>query len=253
MAHKIQKYGWKRDLPDHRDFIFSTPPVLTDALPSSVDLRDKCPPVFDQGQLGSCTANGCAGLCWFDELKEGHPSVEPSRLFIYYATRAIEGTVSHDAGASIRDAIKSVVLNGYPPEADWPYNISEFAVKPPTQAYNDAKKEVITQYHSVPQVPAQLKAALAQGFPIEFGFTVYESFESDAVAKTGIMLMPHAHESVLGGHAVVLVGYDDSKQWYIVRNSWGEGWGDKGYFYMPYKFAHNPRLASDFWVINAVP
>lgn len=253
MPRTVKRYGWIRDLPDHRDLLFSAPAHRTISLPPSVDLRSKCPVVFDQGLLGSCTANACASLCWYAELKEGHPSVEPSRLFIYYNTRVIEGTVGIDSGASIRDAIKAVAQCGYAPDVDWPYDIHKFTERPPQKAYDDAQKKIVTQYHSVPQTPSHLKAALALGGPVEFGFSVYSSFEGDEVAKTGIMTMPRPHEVVVGGHAVNLVGYDDSKQLYIVRNSWGEGWGDKGYFYMPYAFVHNPRLASDFWVINVVP
>ena len=128
---KIQRYGWIRDLPDHRDFMYSVPVATLQALPSSVDLRPHCPPVYDQGQLGSCTANAIAGALQFDEIKEhknGHST--PSRLFIYYNERVIEGTVTSDSGAQLRDGVKTVAKQGICPEKVWPYNISKFAVKP---------------------------------------------------------------------------------------------------------------------------
>jgi C1A family cysteine protease len=253
MAFKVQRYGWRPDRPDHRDLQFKATPKILKALPASIDLRPQMPPVFDQGDLGSCTANAACALVWYTGLKEGHPSVEPSRLFEYWNTRAIEGTTREDSGASIRDSIKAMVQRGFAPEADWPYHIGKFKAKPPAIAYSDAKKNLIRQYHSVPQTAAQIKSALAQNLPVDFGFTVYESFEGDAVASTGIVPMPSKNESVVGGHAVLIVGYDDSKNAYIVRNSWGSGWGIQGYCYMLYDYIHSQRLASDFWVINAVP
>jgi C1A family cysteine protease len=249
----VKKYGWKPDHPDHRDLLFKRKLKEVQALPPLVDLRPQMPPVFDQGDLGSCTANSSLALAWYLAIKEGHPSVEPSRLFQYYNTRALEGTTRYDSGASIRDSIKSLAKWGFASETAWPYNIAKFKVKPPAAAYNEAKKEIVKQYHSVPQDAGQIKAALALGLPVDFGFTVYKSFESDGVAKTGIVPMPEPHEQILGGHAVLIVGYDDEKQMFIVRNSWGVEWGDKGYFYMPYAYVLNRRLASDFWVVNAVP
>jgi len=128
---KIQRYGWIRDLPDHRDFMYSVPVATLQALPSSVDLRSHCPPVYDQGQLGSCTANAIAGALQFDEIKEhkNGPST-PSRLFIYYNERVIEGTVTSDSGAQLRDGVKTVAKRGICPAKVWPYDISKFAVKP---------------------------------------------------------------------------------------------------------------------------
>ena len=129
---KIQRYGWVRDLPDHRDFMYSVPVATLQALPSSVDLRPHCPPVYDQGQLGSCTANAIAGALQFDEIKEHKNGLStPSRLFIYYNERVIEGTVTSDSGAQLRDGVKTVAKQGICPEKVWPYDISKFAVKPP--------------------------------------------------------------------------------------------------------------------------
>jgi C1A family cysteine protease len=246
-------YGWVRDFPDARDLTYSAAlPTLT-SLPSKVDLRPKCPPVYDQGQLGSCTANGIGGAVQFAQMKLGKAAFTPSRLFIYYSERAIEGTVSSDSGAQVRDGIKSVATIGAPPETDWPYDITQFAVQPPPQAYADAKLDLVSTYAKVPQSLAQMQGCLAEGFPIVFGFTVYSSFESAAVASTGIVPMPNTtKETVLGGHCMLIVGYDDSKRVFIVRNSWNTTWGMKGYCTMPYEYLTNAHLSSDFWTIRAV-
>ena len=250
---KIQRYGWIRDLPDHRDFMYSVPVATLQALPSSVDLRPHCPPVYDQGQLGSCTANAIAGALQFDEIKEhknGHST--PSRLFIYYNERVIEGTVTSDSGAQLRDGVKTVAKQGICPERVWPYSISKFAVKPSALAYKDATKDKATNYLRLTQVAHQLKGCLASGYPFVFGFTVYDSFESPDVAKSGIVPMPSPSEAVLGGHAVCAVGYNDAQQRFIVRNSWGTGWGMEGYCTMPYTYLLDPNLASDFWTVRTV-
>jgi hypothetical protein len=246
-------YGWIPDLPDARDFLYSAPPVHAgQPLPPSVDLRSKCPPIYDQGQLGSCTGNGIAGAIEFDQIKQGNVEFTPSRLFIYYNERAIEGTVNQDAGAQVRDGIKSVATLGAPPETDWPYDISKFASKPPAKAYSDAKQNLVALYARVAQNLSQMQGCLADGFPIVFGFTVYESFESAAVARTGVVPMPSSSESVLGGHCVVAVGYNDTQRRFIVRNSWGTDWGLKGYCTMPYEFLLNSQYANDFWTIRSV-
>ncbi len=246
-------YGWVRDLPDERDFVYGAPLIrYPQGLPPSVDLRAECPPVYDQGQLGSCTANGIGGAIEFDQRKQGTREFTPSRLFIYYNERVIERTVNQDAGAQIRDGIKSVAKLGAPPETDWPYDISKFTQRPPAQAYSDAKQDLVSAYARVVQDITQMRGCLAEGFPFVFGFTVYQSFESETVANTGIVPMPSSREPVLGGHCVVAVGYDDSKRQFIVRNSWGTGWGLNGYCLMPYEYLINPRLASDFWTIRSV-
>ena len=244
----LQKYGWIPQLPDWRDRPFSLS-TGTPHLPASVDLRPQDSPIYDQGQLGSCTGNAVAGNIQFARRKEGLPDLVPSRLFAYYNARVIEGTTAYDAGASIRDGIKGVVRKGDCAEADWPYDIAQFAAKPPPKAYSDALHDRVIRYSVVHQSQIGIKTCLALGFPFVFGFTVYDSFESDSVAATGIMPMPLATENVLGGHAVMAVGYNDASQYLIVRNSWGV-WGDKGYFYMPYSYVLSPNLASDFWMIQ---
>ena len=252
-VRKIKKYGWVPDLPDQRDHLYAAPPPFLMALPPKVDLRPQCPPIYNQGQLGSCTANSIGAAVEFEQRKQNLPTVFlPSRLFIYYNERAMEGTVSQDSGAQIRDGIKSVGQLGVCPEKEWPYVIAKFAQKPPAACYSDAVQYRALSYQKVLQTPSQMKGCLASGYPFVFGFTVYESFESPQTAKTGLVPMPAPREKVLGGHAVLAVGYDDSKQVFIVRNSWGAGWGLKGYFLMPYNYISQSGLASDFWTIRVV-
>ncbi len=252
MARKIQGYGWNPDIPDGRDLMYAAPPEVVTQLPTQVDLRPQCPPVYDQGQLGSCTANAIGGALEFDQIKEGQQPFTPSRLFIYYNEREIEGTVDSDSGAQIRDGVKSVNQQGAPPETDWPYDITKFTEKPPQPAYDHAAQHKAILYQRLTQVLGQLKGCLASGFPFVFGFVVYESFESQEVASTGQAPLPQAGEKQLGGHAVLAVGYDENQQRFIVRNSWGPGWGMEGYFTMPYPYLLQQTLSSDFWTIRSV-
>jgi C1A family cysteine protease len=253
MGRKIKGYGWNPDMPDGRDLMFAAPPEVVTQLPPQVDLRGKCPGVYDQGQLGSCTANAIGAALEFDQMKQGETPFAPSRLFIYYNERAIEGTVNSDAGGQIRDGIKSVNQQGAPPEEpDWPYDITKFAEQPPQQAYDDASKHKSVLYQRLTQTLPQLKGCLAAGLPFVFGFVVYESFESPEVASSGQAPMPAAGEKQLGGHAVMAVGYDESQQRFTVRNSWGTGWGMQGYFTMPYPYLLQGTLSSDFWTIQTV-
>ncbi|HVM32898.1 MAG TPA: C1 family peptidase [bacterium] len=252
-GRKTKGYGWTPDLPDHRDLLYAAPAPHLRALPSKADLRPHCPPVYDQGQLGSCTANAIAAAVEFDQMKQSLPSVfVPSRLFIYYNERVLEGTVSQDSGAQIRDGIKSVAKLGVCPEAEWPYRIAKFAVKPAANCYKDAVQYRALSYQKVARDLGQMKGCLASGYPFVFGFTVYESFESAAVAKSGRVPLPSAGEQVLGGHAVVAVGYDDAQQVFFVRNSWGPAWGLKGYFLMPYAYLLHAGLSSDYWTVRLV-
>ncbi len=244
--------GWVPDLPDQRDHLFAAHPQVLANLPPSVDLRPKCPPVYDQLQLGSCTANAIAGLFEFVATKESFGTVMPSRLFIYWNERQIEGTVGTDSGAQLRDGIKAVAKLGVCKEADWAYDISKFTDKPGPPCYKEALQSRAIQYLRLSQTPAQLKGCLAQGYPFVFGFTVYTSFMSDAVAKSGVGTLPQAGDTVEGGHAVVAVGYDDSSQTFIIRNSWGESWGMSGYFTFPYAYLTSTDLSSDFWTIQQV-
>jgi C1A family cysteine protease len=232
--------------------MYSAPQAVLAQLPSNIDLRPDCPPVYDQGQLGSCTANAIGGAHAFTQLRQFKKDFMPSRLFIYFNERVMEHTVETDSGAMIRDGIKSVAKLGVCPETSWPYDINRFRDKPGAQCYTEAAKNQVTVYRRVLQNLHQLQGALANGTPVVFGFSVYETFEGPDVARTGVVPMPSRGEKLLGGHAVLAVGYDDPSQRFIVRNSWGPNWGQQGYFTMPYAYVTNPQLAQDFWTIEVV-
>jgi C1A family cysteine protease len=253
LAVRTQKrYGWRPDSPDMRDFLLAVEPMK--AMPPAMSLRKQMPPVYDQGQLGSCTANSVGAILEFNELKQKETdAATPSRLFIYYNERAMEGTISQDSGAEIRDGIKSVAQLGAPPETIWPYDINKFARKPPAAAYKAGVKHQAIRYARVAQTTVAIQSVLASGFPISYGFTVYESFESD-VGANGIVPMPQPDEKTLGGHAVVAVGYKTirGQLYFECRNSWGPGWADHGYFWMPASYISSASLARDFWVIEQV-
>lgn len=252
----IAWYGWKRDLPELGLTVkyADSGSIVPTVLPPSVDLRSKCPPVYDQSDQGSCTANAIAGAYEFDLLRQGITDFTPSRDYIYYNERTIEGTIAYDSGASISDSVKAIQEYGICPETMWDYERAHLFGKPTADcyAYGLQHKQITAIKVANQIIPSIIKMELAAGNPVIFGFTVYESFESDAVAKTGIVPMPQPNEQIVGGHAVMIVGYDDSKECVIVRNSWGADWGDKGYFYMPYKYVTNINLAADFWSIRAI-
>jgi C1A family cysteine protease len=257
----VRGYGWRPQLPDARDKLYTARPKA--ALPSEFYLRPSMPPVYDQGQLGSCTGNAIAGAMEYERDRQGLSDFVPARLFIYYNERALEGTVSSDSGAVIRDGIKVVNKDGVCPESLWPYDIGVFAVKPPKRCYVAAVTDRAVQYLAI-QTLGDLKDAVCSNLAVVFGFTVYESFQSPAVAQTSVMPMPKPGEATVGGHAVMAVGYSDPKGQVIVRNSWGASWGDAGYFYMPYEYMtgtktssdvspiNGAKLASDFWAIELV-
>jgi hypothetical protein len=200
---------------------------------------------------GNCVWNATDGAVTFDQKKQGITPFSLSRLAGYYWTRALEGTVKQDAGCVIRDAMKVLANDGYCPETDWPYNIAKFATKPPTKAVADAKLHRPILYQAVTQSLGQIEACIASGLPIVFGFDVYASFESQAVADTGIVPMPKRGEALLGGHAVILCGFDHTAQMFRCRNSWGASWGQAGYFVIPYAYILSSK-ASDFWTLQHV-
>lgn len=258
MVFKTKGYGYIPDLPDHRDHKLTSIQLPPTRLPESIDLRPHCPPVYDQGQLGSCTGNAIAGAIEFDLIAQNQSVFTPSRLFIYYNERAIEGTIDSDAGAQIRDGIKSVASQGDCDETIWAYDVSKFMDKPSDVAYAQAVKHEALNYQRIDRTTdaAQslnlLKSVLASYSPFVFGFTVYDSFESQDVANTGVANMPTDSEQVAGGHAVLCVGYIESDKRFIVRNSWGPGWGQNGYFTIPYDYLTNADLSDDFWVIRTI-
>jgi C1A family cysteine protease len=263
-VRRVARYGWKPDLPDMRDLMFAAPKHVTDNLPPSTDLRAQCPAVYDQGQIGSCTANAIAAAFEFELLRQSLAAFMPSRLFIYYNERKIEGHVASDSGAQIRDGIMSIHKQGVCPESEWPYVATPAGAdgtwppnappreQPPAKLYTEALQNKAITYQRVVQDENVMKGCLAQGYPFVAGFTVYESFESQQVAQTGVVPMPAPGEQTVGGHAVLVVGYDDSKSMWLVRNSWGTTWGIQGYFWMPYAYFENRQLSSDFWTLRIV-
>ena len=243
-------YKLKPDTEDLRDKVFMSTQFKTiTVLPKIVDLRSSCSPVVDQGELGSCTANAIAsGLREYWENRSGNLSLL-SRLWLYWEERNIEGTIDEDSGAYIRDGMKVLQKMGCAPEADWPYDITKLIETPPTTATTDATHFKIIEYHRVTNLTV-LKTALAENYPVVIGIKVYASFESDQVAQTGVVPLPRLREQFLGGHAVLAVGYKDDAQnngqgVVICRNSWGESWGERGYFYLPYNYF--PSYVTDMW------
>lgn len=246
-----RKYGYVRDTHDDRDHVFGAiHPHHT--LPPRVLIKYGMPPIYDQGQLGSCTANAIGAAFEHDLSKQGKHVFRPSRLFIYFNERKMEGTISEDAGAQIRDGIKTLNTYGVCPESDWPYREDQFATEPSSSCYTTALTHRAVAYSRVPQTLDGLKSCLAAEMPIVFGIEVFEAFESDAVAKTGVVPMPTSGEQNLGGHAILLVGYNDVTKRFTFRNSWGEGWGDHGLGYLPYDYVLSPELSSDFWQVTQV-
>jgi C1A family cysteine protease len=239
-------FGYKRDKVDERDLFHKKYNQTEDKL---IDLRNQSPPIYDQGHLGSCTANAVAFAYHFDEIKQKEKkSFMPSRLFIYYNERNMEGNVGTDSGAEIRDGIKTINRRGVCKETTWPYDIKKFKVEPPPYAYEEALEHHSVLYKRVQQDINQIKGILKSGLPIVFGFLVNESF----MRIGGDGMMPEPEGKIVGGHAVAIVGYDDTKKLIIVRNSWGEEWGDHGYFYAPYSFILNTDICSDLWTVETV-
>jgi len=132
---RVERFGWTPDIPDARDYLYSAPEAVLSELPTKVDLRRQCPPVYDQGQLGSCTGNAIAAAFQFDQRKQKLTDFMPSRLFIYFSEREIEGTISSDSGAMIRDGMKTIAKLGVCSEDTWPYDIAKFARRPSKAAY----------------------------------------------------------------------------------------------------------------------
>ncbi len=257
----VSKFGWIPDLPDHRDYRAKLKPTLAPP-PPNLSLESGMPPIYDQGQLGSCVANALAAAVDYERKKQGLRFMTPSRLFIYYNARDIEQSVAVDSGCMIRDAMKSLVSLGTCVEAFWKYS-EYFADAPGKLCYSTALQHQSLEYSSPQQNQASLKLTLAAGTPFVFGFSVYESFMSDAVAQTGIVPMPKRNEGQIGGHAVAAIGYDDLTGHstlpyplrppvpsFLCRNSWGSMWGMRGHFWMPFDYVLDNNLADDLWIIT---
>lgn len=246
-------YNVVRDTDDERDYRLELEYEKATTLPTSVDLRSLCPVVYDQGQEGSCTAN--AGVAARVMLL-GISSLLLSRAFLYYESRKLEGTTNSDSGAALRDMCRAAQSYGICEEKYMPYATTSYRTAPTTTAIKNAIKYKIKSYTRLSTM-ADIKNMVALNKkPVVIGMDVFESMESDVVAKTGKLPMPATNEQLLGGHAVLIVGYVDtaptatnsSKGYFIVRNSWGENWGDKGYFYMPYEYF--TQYTFDYWIFS---
>ena len=239
---------WKADKIDTRDYKYQ---ITAKASLNIVDLRNYCSPIEHQGSLGSCTGQAIASAIELLNKRNGNYK-DISRLFIYYYERLILGTVNYDSGAYIRDGIKATNHYGASLESYWPYNIRKFRLEPVNEAKSDALNRKVTRYERVNDFNGCIDA-LTNGYPVIIGFHVYQSFMSANVAKTGNMPYPNTkREKLLGGHAVLLVGYNKTKKVFIARNSWGTNWGDGGYFYMPFNVVTNTSMSSDYWIIKSV-
>lgn len=232
------------------DKLLKLPRMATSAIQHvpTVDLRSHFPQPYDQGELGSCTANAlCGVISAVDEDR-----MMGSRLFLYYNERKLENNICEDAGAYLSDGIASLETFGICPETMWPYDISKFTEEPPQTCYVTALDHQALQTKQLHNDIYEMKNALVQGQPFVVGIAIFDSFESDDVSRTGVVPMPNTvQEEMLGGHAVACVGYDDTKHGgvWIMRNSWGDVWGDKGYFYLPYAYLTDSSLSSDLWTI----
>lgn len=264
---KGRKLGWKPDLPDRRDLMFSMHHNSLAPTPPRLSWRNKFPYVYDQADIGSCTAN--SGCLAFGAI-HGVTKVEDgfSRLMYYYNERDIEGTIDQDSGAEIRDGIKALASKGVCYEKDWVYDTSKYKDKPPVDCFDKAKKLELLKYFRL-NTATDYKQCIAQGFAFTFGFTVYESIDSDLLEKTGVMTMPGVQEKVVGGHAVTGIGYDDDfhnnpilqkhgidpstvpTRMYEIQNSWNDKWGDIGRFWMPAEYVEDSNMADDFWTLRA--
>lgn len=270
-------YNCIPDRADARDLLATGPRRAQLAqLPKSVDLWDThhVPEIWNQGSLGSCTGHGIGRAFEIERRRAGFAPRMPSRLFIYYNERADEGTIAQDSGAQIRDGIKVCAKFGVAQEPLWPYAIDQFAVKPPVAAYDDGAAHQITRYTRIDASPEGVAASLATGRPVVFGFQVFSSFESPAVAETGQVPMPAHGEAILGGHCVCATGYRLSADghvrgglaglidrllgrppeldgWLLCDNSWGPDWGIGGRFWLPFAFFRK-GLAFDAWTVDAV-
>jgi C1A family cysteine protease len=248
----MNKYGYIQDDYDDRDYRFAAKAPAPPAFPP-VDLRSKCPPVMHQGKIGSCTAFGTTAMVRFVRSKQKLQDFAPSPLFTYYTTRQIEGTVLEDAGAMVRNALKSAVVYGVVQEERWKYEVSKFRLTPPADVYAEAQKYQTLEYRRISEGSVQdMQQCLFEGYPFTFGAMLFNSFEGVVVAKTGIVPMPTARERRLGGHCMLCVGWKviNKKNYFIVQNSWGAKWGDKGFCYIPFEYMGNKKLVSDCWTIR---
>lgn len=247
-----RRYGWKRDIPDNRDILYALSARKV-AYPSSIDLRGQMPPIYDQRDTSSCTAQAIAACIQSAQKRSSLTDMMPSRLFIYYNERVMCGTVNEDSGAYIRDGIKACNIYGLTDEKYWPFDTRKITTRPNQMVYDVAIKERIRFYASVQNTHVNnIKLALSHSNAVIFGFEVYEKFETKTFDDNTVLKTPGWRERPIGGHAALIVGYDDAKKAFLVRNSWGADWGMNGYWWMSYDYVIS-EFCSDFWVIRLAP
>jgi hypothetical protein len=249
LGKKIVIGACRKDMPDDLDERPFVPQAALSQLPASVDLRRWMTPVEDQGSMGSCTSNAMAGALEYLIFRQTGQHADISRLFLYYNQRLFGREVRQDAGSQIKHAVRVASRLGAPHEKMWPYHPDLFAVQPPESVYRAAAQHRVVDYNSVPLTEHAMKAALAAGFPVLFGTSYFDSCFK-AAGKTGVMPSPAAGEESDGGHAMLVVGYDDGKHRFLIRNSWGDDWGESGYYWMNYTDFLDPERTHGTWMVR---
>lgn len=243
--------NWKRGPEDQRDYKsqrFLQAPLT---LPANFKL-DRDIPIYDQLDVGSCVGNSvCEGFRYEYAQVKNNFSFNPSRLFAYYNARKLQGWENEDSGAYIRDGFKAMSKWGLASEDLWPYITSKVTDTPPDSVYQNGLNQLVVKYASVQKSESVIKQTIFSGAGVVIGFDVYSSFWGTWSETTGIMPIPKAGERFEGGHAVILIGWDDAKKSFLVQNSWGTDWGQNGYFWMPYAYVVSTH-ADDFWCIEEI-
>jgi C1A family cysteine protease len=248
----MRKYGWVKNREDSRDFVYAVDKPVDLTVP--VDITASMPPVWDQGEFSSCTAHGTGCAVWVALSGEKKVFNMPSRMFVWYQARKLEGTTAKDCGAQVRDAIKGVVNYGCPEESMWDYKPEHVSLEPLATIYTDASLHKVVTYRAVAQQLNDIVTALSEGYPVVFGFLVDPYFETPAMEQTGFLPYPQNIYTTawLGGHCCVLVAFDPVRQAFKVRNSWGSGWCENGYFWMAASYILDSRICSDLWILENV-
>lgn len=252
-SRRISGYKYAEPAPNTKKYSESR--YQASELPHKVDLRKNMTAIENQGQTNSCVANAVAGA--YEYLAKMHTGADydVSRMFIYYNGRYLvneDVSTIEDTGSYIQKAIQGLKEYGACSEETYPFDVNSVNEAPYQEAYDEAAQFLVEDMALVPTDLYAWKHCLAEGYPIIFGINLYQSF--DKQRKKGMVPMPSSTEAGRashGGHAMLAVGYSDKDQVFIVRNSWGEDWGDNGYCYIPYDYLINPKFNSgDSWIIK---